>query len=30
MGYLVCEKCKSYFELQLGENPEDFDDFSAS
>ena len=25
MGYLVCEKCKSYYELQLGEKPEDFD-----
>jgi len=25
MGYLVCEKCKNYYELQLGEKPEDFD-----
>lgn len=24
MGYLVCNKCKSYYELQAGEKPEDF------
>lgn len=26
MGYLVCNKCGSYYELQPGEHPEDFDD----
>ena len=26
MGYLVREKCRVYYELQSGENPEDFDD----
>lgn len=26
MDYLVCNKCKAYYELQLGENPEDFND----
>lgn len=25
MGYLICEKCKGYYELQQGESPEDFD-----
>ncbi len=24
MGYLICGKCKSYYELQSGESPEDF------
>lgn len=24
MGYLICKKCKSYYELKPGENPEDF------
>ncbi|MCZ3365463.1 MULTISPECIES: hypothetical protein [Methanobacterium] len=24
-GYLVCEKCNSYYKLQPGESPEDFD-----
>ncbi len=24
MGYLVCEKCNGYYELQSGESPEDF------
>jgi DNA-directed RNA polymerase subunit RPC12/RpoP len=23
-GYLVCSECKGYYELQEGENPEDF------
>lgn len=26
MGYLVCGNCGGYYELQEGENPEDFDD----
>lgn len=26
MGYLICQDCKGYYELQPGENPEDFDD----
>ena len=25
MGYLICEKCGGYYELQSGERPEDFD-----
>lgn len=25
MGYLVCDKCGGYYELQPGEHPEDFD-----
>lgn len=25
MSYLVCDKCGSYYELQPGESPEDFD-----
>ena len=25
MGYLICDKCKGSYELQLGESPEDFD-----
>ncbi len=25
MPYLVCEKCKGYYVLQLGESPKDFD-----
>jgi len=25
MSYLVCDKCNKYYELQPGENPEDFD-----
>lgn len=25
MGYLICEKCKGYYELREGEHPEDFD-----
>ncbi|MDP3014440.1 MAG: zinc ribbon domain-containing protein [Candidatus Subteraquimicrobiales bacterium] len=25
MGYLVCEKCKGYYELEAGESAEDFD-----
>lgn len=25
MGYLICEKCGGYYELQPGEHPEDFD-----
>lgn len=25
MGYLVCEKCGGYYQLQKGESPEDFD-----
>jgi len=25
-GYLVCDKCESYYELQEGESPEDFSD----
>lgn len=24
-GYLICKKCGGYYELQLGESPEDFD-----
>ncbi|MDP3014441.1 MAG: hypothetical protein Q8M92_09380, partial [Candidatus Subteraquimicrobiales bacterium] len=24
-GYLVCDKCKGYYELQEGENPSDYD-----
>jgi hypothetical protein len=24
MGYLICDKCKNYYELQPGESPEDF------
>lgn len=24
MGYLICDECKSYYELQAGEEPEDF------
>ncbi|HMK53346.1 MAG TPA: hypothetical protein VK444_01045 [Methanobacteriaceae archaeon] len=26
MGHLVCEKCKSYYELKEGESPDDFID----
>lgn len=26
MGYLVCEKCGGYYELQDGESPDDFED----
>ncbi|MBF4474620.1 hypothetical protein [Methanobacterium formicicum] len=26
MPYLVCDKCGSYYELQLGESPNDFTD----
>lgn len=26
MGYLVCERCGGYYELQSGEKPEDFTD----
>ena len=26
MGYIVCDKCQGYYELQPGEYPEDFDD----
>lgn len=26
MGYLVCEKCGGYYELQYGESPDDFSD----
>ena len=25
MGYLICNKCKNYYELQPGESPEDFE-----
>ena len=25
MGYLICDTCKGYYELQTGESPEDFD-----
>lgn len=25
MGYLICNKCKNYYELQTGESPENFD-----
>lgn len=25
MGYLVCDECEGYYQLQPGENPEDFD-----
>ena len=25
MGYLICEKCKGYYELQRGEKPDEFD-----
>lgn len=25
MGFLICDKCKGYYELQPGESPEDFD-----
>lgn len=25
MGYLICDKCGEYYELQEGESPEDFD-----
>jgi ribosomal protein L40E len=25
MGYLICDKCGGYYELQSGEKPEDFD-----
>lgn len=25
MGYLICDKCEGYYELQDGESPEDFD-----
>lgn len=25
MGYLICDKCNGYYELQPGEKPEDFD-----
>ena len=25
MGYLICDKCGGYYELQPGESPEDFD-----
>lgn len=25
MGYIICEKCGGYYELQPGEHPEDFD-----
>jgi len=24
MGYLICDKCKGYYELKEGESPEDF------
>ncbi len=24
MGYLICAKCRGYYELQMGESPEDF------
>ena len=24
-GYIVCDKCKRYYKLQLGESPYDFD-----
>ncbi len=26
MGYLICEKCGGYYELQPGEHPEDFNE----
>ena len=26
MGYLICDRCDSYYELQLGESPDDFVD----
>lgn len=26
MGFLICDKCKGYYELQPGESPEDFSD----
>lgn len=26
MGYVICEKCGGYYELQPGEHPEDFSD----
>lgn len=26
MGYLICDKCNSYYKLQKGESPEDFSD----
>jgi len=25
MGYLICDKCGGFYELQIGESPEDFD-----
>lgn len=25
MGYIICEKCGGYYELQPGEHPDDFD-----
>jgi hypothetical protein len=25
LGYLICDKCRGYYELQPGESPEDFD-----
>jgi hypothetical protein len=25
-GYLICDKCGGYYELQTGESPDDFDD----
>jgi hypothetical protein len=24
MSYLICERCKSYYKLKLGEKPEDY------
>ena len=29
MGYLICEECGGYYELQEGESPEDFDSCSC-
>jgi len=26
MGYLVCDRCDSYYELRSGESPDDFED----
>jgi hypothetical protein len=26
MGYLICDKCGGYYELQPGESPDDFTD----
>jgi hypothetical protein len=25
-GYLICNTCRSFYELKSGENPEDFED----